>query len=164
MSNTNLPEPSPNGGKQVVGILILLGLLAVVVAVVLPAGKPPKARVAPLLSASTNSPAPASTGGFAALVGRWYRADGGYVLEIKQAGADGKLEAAYLNPRPINVAKAEARQEGSIIKVTVELRDTGYPGCLYTLLYDQPKDTLRGTYFQAALSETFDVTFERLKE
>lgn len=159
-----MSEPATNRRVQIFGILILLALLAVGVAVLLQANKHPKAPVSPSVSASTNAPESVPQGGFEAVVGRWYRPDGGYVLEIKQAGADGKLEAVYLNPRPIHVSKAEAKREGSLIKVTVELRDTGYPGCLYTLLYDQPKDTLRGTYYQAAMGQTYDVEFERLKE
>jgi hypothetical protein len=54
--------------------------------------------------------------------------------------------------------------EGSIPKVMVELQDTGYPGCRYTLMYDRAQDALRGTYYQAAMQETFDVTFERIKQ
>ena len=35
-------------------------------------------------------------------------ADGGYVIEIRSIRARGKLDAAYLNPRPINVSQATA--------------------------------------------------------
>ena len=41
------------------------------------------------------------------LLGHWVRPDGGYVLELKEIGKDGTLKAAYFNPRPINVAKAD---------------------------------------------------------
>jgi uncharacterized protein (DUF2147 family) len=100
----------------------------------------------------------------AKLVGKWHRPDGGYVLEIRKAGADGTLDAAYFNPSPIHVSKAEAHQDGADLRVQVELHDTGYPGCVYRLRYVPGEDGLRGTYYQAALGETYDVDFVRLKE
>ena len=100
---------------------------------------------------------------FQKLEGRWQRGDGGYVLDIRSAAADGTLSAAYLNPRPINVARAEASIEGGTLKVFIELRDVNYPGSIYQLTYDPAADRLRGTYFQAALQETYDVEFTRLK-
>ena len=97
------------------------------------------------------------------LAGRWARTDGDYMIEVKGIGADGKVDAAYFNPRPIHVARAEATREGDSVKLFVELRDTGYPGCLYKLTLDKTGAMLAGTYFQAAQNETFDVIFERLK-
>jgi hypothetical protein len=41
------------------------------------------------------------------LRGRWVRPDGGYVIEVRDAQAGGRLDAAYFNPRPINVSRAE---------------------------------------------------------
>ena len=38
-----------------------------------------------------------------------------------------------------------------------------YPGSTYKLMYDPKQDQLRGTYFQAALGQTFDVYFVRMK-
>ncbi|WCJ61020.1 hypothetical protein NXS98_07845 [Fontisphaera persica] len=102
---------------------------------------------------------------FKKLEGRWLRPDGGYVLEIKRAAEDGHLEAAYYNPQPIQVSRARASRMGSYVKVEVELRDVGYPGCLYTLLLEPGRENvLRGTYYQAALGETYDIQFERCKE
>ena len=100
-------------------------------------------------------------GGFEILVGRWLRLDGGYILEIRAVDLSGKIDALYLNPRPINIAKAEATRDGSKIDVFVELRAPNYPGSTYTLVYDQEQDQLRGTYFQAALGQSFDVYFVR---
>ena len=100
---------------------------------------------------------------FQTLEGRWQRGDGGYVLDIRGVDTDGKLKAAYLNPRPINVARAEASMEGDALKVFVELRDVSYPGSTYSLTYDPAGDRLRGTYFQAALRETYEVEFARVK-
>ena len=109
------------------------------------------------------SQAAGSLAAFQKLEGRWQRGDGGYVLDIKTAAADGKLSAAYLNPRPINVARAEASIEGGTLKVFIELRDVNYPGSIYRLTYDSPGDRLLGTYFQAALRETYEVEFGRIK-
>jgi len=102
-------------------------------------------------------------GGFDALNGRWLRPDGGYVLEIRAVDASGKIDAAYRNPKPINVAKAEATRDGSKLKVFVELRAPNYPGSTYTLTYDPQQDQLRGIYFQAVQQQRFDVYFVRTK-
>lgn len=101
--------------------------------------------------------------GFGTLTGRWLRLDGGYVLEIRGVDGAGKIDAAYLNPRPIDVARAEATRDGSTLKVFVELRAPGYPGSTYTLTYDPRSDQLEGVYYQAALQQRFDVRFVRLK-
>jgi uncharacterized protein (DUF2147 family) len=107
--------------------------------------------------------APGARAGFDRLKGRWRRPDGGYVLEIKEIDDKGKMVAAYFNPRPINVSRAEASQEGATTKVFIELRDTNYPGATYTLTYDPVRDQLRGVYFQPALQQSFDVVFVRMK-
>jgi uncharacterized protein (DUF2147 family) len=81
---------------------------------------------------------------FQPLIGRWQRTDGGYIIEIRGIDADGKITAGYF-------------------KVEVELRDTGYPGSRYTLIYDQPKDRLIGFYYHAVSGQNFDVVFVRQK-
>ena len=98
---------------------------------------------------------------FGALRGRWLRPDGGDVLEIRSVAPDGKLEAAYFNPQPIRVSRAEATRDGKQTKVFVELNDTGYPGCTYTLVHEAEKDLLTGVYFQAAQGARYDIYFER---
>jgi hypothetical protein len=100
---------------------------------------------------------------FQPLMGRWQRTDGGYVIEIGRIDADGKIVAGYFNPRPINVSRAQASMQKGYIKVEVELRDTGYPGSRYTLIYDQPKDRLIGFYYHAISGQNFDVVFVRQK-
>jgi hypothetical protein len=97
------------------------------------------------------------------LQGRWLRPDGGYVLEIKSVAADGRLDAAYFNPRPIHVAEARASREGSTIKVTIELRDENYPGSTYNLGYDPQSDRLSGDYYQAVAREHYPIFFVRMK-
>ena len=104
-----------------------------------------------------------TTAAFQKLQGRWQRNDGGYVIDIRNVEPGGKLTAGYFNPRPINVAKAEASQDRGTVKVFIELRDVNYPGSTYNLAYVPADDRLTGTYFQAALRETYEVYFTRLK-
>ena len=100
---------------------------------------------------------------FRSLVGRWQRTDGGYVIDIRQVAPDGSMTAGYFNPRPINVSRANASLFKGYVKVEVELRDTGYPGSTYTLLYDPNRDALVGLYYQAVQQQNFDVVFVRLQ-
>lgn len=98
------------------------------------------------------------------IVGKWLRPDGGYVLEIRAASADGKLDAGYYNPNPIHVSQATWRSSESLgLVVFVELRDTGYPGATYRLHLRAADDKLVGAYEQPAAGQTFDVEFERQK-
>jgi hypothetical protein len=101
--------------------------------------------------------------GFEKLEGRWRRADGGYVLDIRKVRPDGAIDAAYLNPRPINVSKAHATRDGTTVRVFVELRAPNYPGSTYTLTYDSKRDELYGVYYQAVEGRSFDVVFARMK-
>jgi hypothetical protein len=100
---------------------------------------------------------------FEPLKGRWVRPDGGYVVDIKEVDARGKMVAAYFNPRPINVSRAEAAMAGATIKVFIELRDINYPGATYNLTYDPGSDQLKGIYFQPLLQQNFEVFFVRMK-
>ena len=102
-------------------------------------------------------------GGFDTLNGRWLRLDGGYVLEIRAVDPSGKIDAVYLNPQPINIAKAEATRDGSTMKVFVDLRAPNYPGSTYTLTYDPQQDQLKGIYFQAVQQQRFNVSFVGMK-
>ena len=97
------------------------------------------------------------------LVGRWRRPDGGYILDIKAVHDDGKIEAAYLNPRPINISKAQAITKGGYVVVAVTLQDRGYPGNMYTLTYDPGADLLEGVYHHRGLGQRFNVAFSRLR-
>jgi hypothetical protein len=107
--------------------------------------------------------APQAKAGFDRLKGRWQRPDGGYVIDIREVAADGKMSAAYFNPRPINVSQAEAALDGNTLKVFIELRDVNYPGATYRLSYDPGSDQLRGVYHQPALQQIFQVFFVRMK-
>jgi hypothetical protein len=166
-------EPSkPTGNtayRKPVGAFLLGIVIAGLAFLLWPESQKPKTpapAVAPLEAATnvatTARPAEPKAD-FGGVVGKWLREDGGYVLEIKSAGSDGKLEAAYFNPNPIRVSRAAATREGDRVKVEVELNDTGYPGCVYKLQHERAQDQLVGTYFQAALEQTFDVVFVRMK-
>ena len=97
---------------------------------------------------------------FGRLKGQWRRRGEQYVLDIRGVAADGRVDAAYFNPRPINVAQARAKWEGGATHLFVELRDRGYDGSTYELTYDPHGDELTGRYSPSG-SEPFDVIFER---
>jgi len=98
---------------------------------------------------------------FKKLKGDWVRPDGGYIISIRNINSDGRVQAAYFNPNPINVAQAKVAFKGNKVKLFLELRDEGYPGCTYDLSYDQQADQLRGIYYQAAIKESYDIVFLR---
>lgn len=98
---------------------------------------------------------------FMALKGRWARTDGGYVIEIKSVDPGGRMQAAYYNPNPINVSRAEAARSGAAVTVFLELRGPGYPGSTYTLIHDPKSDELKGIYHHAGLQKNFEVVFVR---
>jgi hypothetical protein len=112
--------------------------------------------------AETPTPAPAAVD-LGSLVGDWLREDGGYQLKLTRDASGEKLNATYLNPRPINVSYCTATNDGGSMKVRVELNDTGYPGCVYSLVHDRANDRLLGTYYQAAMGETYEVMFVRTR-
>ena len=97
------------------------------------------------------------------LLGRWMRPDGGYILELGRNETDNGIKAAYYNPRPINVARAELQPSETGNVVFIELRDINYPGSTYTLRYDPTNDRLHGIYYQAVYRQSFTVEFVRLK-
>jgi len=100
---------------------------------------------------------------FQKIIGQWVRPDGGYILKIKSVDEKGTLEAAYYNPKPINVSKAQVSQKGNELRVFIELTDTGYPGATYALSFNEKEGTLSGVYFQPSVQQTFDVFFLRMK-
>ena len=123
-------------------------------------------------NSSTNPPGATSTESSATtapavpperLVGGWVRPDGGYLLEIRAVHADGRAEAAYFNPRSINVAKAEWKRESGQLRLFVELRDLNYPGSTYRLALSPDGQQLVGIYHQAVQGQDFEVQFVREK-
>lgn len=113
-------------------------------------------------NAQTNKRLPGEVS-FQRLEGRWVRPDGGYILELRTIKKDGSIMAAYFNPKPIKVFRAELSLKGGRIHLFVELRDANYPGSTYNLLYDPMSDRLKGTYFQAVERRSFDIEFLREK-
>ena len=97
-----------------------------------------------------------------AVSGNWLREDGGYQLKLVRDGE--RLVATYLNPRPINVSFTSITNDAGTLKLRVELQDVNYPGCVYSLVYDRSNDRLLGTYFQAAMNQTFEVVFTRMSD
>lgn len=97
------------------------------------------------------------------LTGRWLRPDGGYILEIRSAAPDGKLDVGYYNPKSIHVARAEWVEKDGKLYVMAELQDVNYPGSTYGLEYIIGQDKLVGTYYQAVEKSTYDVEFVREK-
>jgi hypothetical protein len=84
---------------------------------------------------------------FGRLVGNWVRPDGGYVIEISKIYQDGRVDAAYFNPRPIHVSRSNVSEEDGIIELFIELQGKGYPGSTYTLKYNTAYDAMVGIYF-----------------
>jgi hypothetical protein len=146
-------------GKLFVSLGILAGLaIVVVVFLVVKSGRETRQKSA--ASAITPSPQEPNT---QRLVGNWVRTDGGYIIAVRSVDPEGRVDAAYFNPRKINVSRAEAAVKGKTAKLFIELRDEGYPGSTYTLEYDSTNDSLVGVYFQAVLQQSFNVIFVRLK-
>ena len=113
------------------------------------------------IAQDTAAPSVASESGFDVLLGRWVRPDGGYMITIRGVEPDGKLDAAYANPRPLPFAEARASRDGKTIKLFFELRAGGYNGSTYTLTYDPAYDVLYGVYYQAVARQRFNVYFVR---
>jgi len=93
------------------------------------------------------------------LEGRWLRSDGTYSIQILDVLEDGKLDAKYFNPNPINVGKAGWRIIDGELQIFVELQDKNYPGSLYQLTYVQENQSLTGTYYQATSGQTYEIEF-----
>jgi hypothetical protein len=149
--------------------LLLLAAIGVAIALAIKSSPP-----SPLPSANgSGAPADTNASPVASLLpptnaisesvlnGRWLRPDGGYVMDVRSAQPDGKLDVAYFNPRSINVSRAEWRRESDGLHVFVELRDQNYPGATYKLRYLPENDQLSGEYFQPIYQQTFDVYFIR---
>jgi hypothetical protein len=101
------------------------------------------------------------TADYAPLIGKWVRPDGGYILDIKSIGSGGNIEMTYLNPKPINVSKAQVDMKTGKIELLIELRDRNYPGNYYTLTFDSESNRLVGVYHHLGLNQNFDVYFIR---
>jgi len=98
------------------------------------------------------------------LAGKWLRSDGSYTIEVFSVKEDGKMDAGYFNPNPINVEKSEWKIAENNLYVRIVLKDVNYPGSTYTMMYNIEKDLLTGNYFQAVEGVNYDVAFQRIIE
>lgn len=171
IQRTNPPAPATPGPKKLGGIVVV-GLVVVIAAVVFWQWKSPPSGTAPVpASPPATQTTPAVTAAPAVAVakpeyqklkGRWQRPDGGYVIEIKSVTDAGAMDAAYFNPNPIHVAKANASLADATIRVFIELRDVNYPGATYTLAYDPANDQLNGIYYQPLQQQSYEISFVRM--
>ena len=144
-------------------IWVVVGVACAAVALAWATWRPTSvpAADAALTRAPQTSPTSAAAQAYGVLLGEWTRPDGGYVLSVSQVAPDGKATVGYYNPRPIRVSRAEARREGDLVGLFVELNDINYPGSTYTLGYDPGNDQLKGIYFQAMERAQYEVVFIR---
>jgi hypothetical protein len=88
----------------------------------------PEPKASKAQGASREAAQTFSADNFQNLVGRWVRPDGGYIIEIRNVDSSGLLQAAYFNPRPINVSQARLTFENKEPQVFIELRDVDTRG------------------------------------
>jgi hypothetical protein len=97
------------------------------------------------------------------LKGKWLRSDGTYTIEIFSVTKDGRMDAGYFNPNPINVGSSGWDLRDGVILMEIVLKDANYPGSKYNLIYDRNSGCLAGNYFQAVQGINYDVIFVRKK-
>jgi hypothetical protein len=128
-----------------------------------PAAEPAKPKPPAPAETKAGPPTSAVAAVRAKFLGKWQRPGEPYVLEFRSVADDGRIEAAYFNPRPIRVGKAEVRQTPLGPGVYVEMNDINYTGSNYTLIYDEKNGILQGLYYQATMGQTHEVVFERTR-
>ena len=151
-------------GKWVVIGLAVLVIAAGTILYIFQSTDTRKTKASPPGESRTENVAPSpEIDKFNNLIGRWRRVDGGYVIDIRRIDTNGQMSAAYYNPKSIHVSRAAASLNDGTISVFIELKDVGYPGSAYTLMYSPEQDILSGVYFQAVVQQSFEVIFTRLK-
>jgi len=153
-----------NWADRVLGILMGLVILPFLILPVSCNNTPEPDSVEPVADSASDDRTKLLVGdetNFQALIGRWVRPDGGYIIEIRGIDSVGRVDASYFNPGEINVSRADATLEEGKLKLFIELRDTGYPGSTYDLVYNEQKDMLAGVYFQAVQQQNYQVFFVR---
>ena len=98
---------------------------------------------------------------YTVLGGEWLRTDGNYLVKVSEVQTDGKAVVEYFNPKPIHVEQSAISTQKGLIKLFIQLQDTGYEGSTYTLYYYAEKDALAGFYYQATMDRTYKVIFMR---
>jgi len=96
-SSSKPVQPPPKKRFPViwVSVMIVLAVAAIILAAAnLKSPTPDQAAKADAKMPQTDSsPAAEKDKGFGNLIGRWLRPDGGYIIEIRGIGADGRIEA-----------------------------------------------------------------------
>jgi hypothetical protein len=151
-------------GKWVVLCLAVLVIAAGTILYIFQSTDTRQTKTSPPGESRTENVAPsAEIDKFNDLIGRWRRVDGGYMIDIRRIDANGQMSAAYYNPKSIHVSRAAASLNDGAVSVFIELKDVGYPGSAYTLMYYPEQDILSGVYFQAVVKQRFEVIFTRVK-
>ncbi len=95
------------------------------------------------------------------ITGEWQRTDGSYRIRISGVQVNGQVTVEYFNPSPIHVEHAVITTRKGLIKLFIQLQDTGYEGSTYTLYYYKEKNALAGFYYQAVMDTSYEVIFLR---
>jgi hypothetical protein len=95
--------------------------------------------------------------------GTWLRSDGTYKIEIEAGKPAGTVVARYFNPDSINVETSIFDEVEGQPRLEFVLRDEGYPGSAYRLIYLAERRVLVGTYARPD-AEPSQVYFVREEE
>ena len=95
--------------------------------------------------------------------GTWLRSDGTYKIEIEAGKPAGTVVARYFNPDPIKVETSAFDEVEGQPRLEFVLRDEGYPGSAYRLIYLAERRVLVGTYARPD-AEPSQVYFVREEE
>jgi hypothetical protein len=154
-----------------VALVLIFGACAVLAAGCSPGGDGRRVSAPEAVAPATATKAPAEAAAdpgapaeVLRMLGRWLRSDGTYVLELRGADRSGIVQAAYFNPKSINVSRSIWLRGAEGTQVVVELNDTGYPGATYLLGLTADGDRLVGKYNQPQMGQSFDVEFIRQKK
>ena len=80
--------------------------------------------------------------------GTWLRSDGTYRVEIEAGETAGTVVARYFNPDSIHVESAVFDEVEGTPRLEFVLRDEGYPGSAYRLIFLAERRVLIGTYMR----------------
>jgi hypothetical protein len=95
--------------------------------------------------------------------GTWLRSDGTYSVELEAGEAAGAVVARYFNPNSIHVERAAFDEVEGQPRLEFVLRDEGYPGSVYRLIFLPERRVLLGTYMRPG-GEPAEVFFVREDE
>ena len=96
-------------------------------------------------------------------LGTWLRSDGTYKVEVEAGKDAGTVVVRYFNPNPIHVETAVFDEIEGQPRLEFVLRDEGYPGSAYRLIFLAERRVLVGTYARPG-SEPDQVFFVREDE